>query len=278
MLRFHVLAMLVASLAAGNLLTNGDFSAWDNSTQPTGWIVENESLARVGQCADTSRSPAYSVRITRLVAGTGNNNGLRQNLTVTPGQPYTLSAWYLDNDVNARAGLSITWRTAGDSFIENSGTVYTDSAIRTWQQLSKTDTAPANAAVANVLLRIYGFTGSPAGGVAYLDDADFSLGTGAVAEAPANFSRARLAATPTLVVRHTSIRYAQPLAGPLSLTVHDLTGTARRCLVSSRLTAGEHVVTWDGTDDSGRRLPDGLYFAVLRTTSGETVRKLVLDR
>jgi hypothetical protein len=275
--RFSSLLALAAALATGNLLVNGDFSSWDSPTQPAGWTVEDTVYARIEQSSDPSRSPAYSARITRLVAGTGNNKGVMQYIPVTAGQVYTLEAWYFDDDINARGGLSITWRTADSTYIDNSGTVYTDSAIRDWQQLGVTDTAPATAAWANALLRVYGFTGGPAGGVVYLDDAVFDEGTGAVAEPPFAATPVRIAAQPTLVLQQTTIRYSLANAGPVSLAIHDLTGAARRCLVSTIQTGGDHVITWDGRDDSGQRLADGLYFAVLRTSAGETVRKLVLE-
>ncbi len=272
------LVLVLTALCWGNLLSNGDFSLWDSPIRPTGWIVEDTTRARIGQCADTSRSPAYSARITRLVTGTGNNAGLRQLVPVSGGQLYTLSAWYFDDDVNASGGVSISWRAADSSFIANRGTRYTDSAIHTWQKVSRTDTAPSNAAYADCLLRVYGFAGGPAGGVVYLDDADLSPGTGGVTEGSTHVPRGRLAALPTLVVSQTTIRYTLPSAGPVSLVIHDLTGAARRSLASAILPAGEHCVTWDGADAKGNRLPNGLYFAVLRTTAGETVRKLVLER
>jgi hypothetical protein len=272
------LLLLAAALATGNLLVNGDFSSWDSPIQPTGWSVEDTVYARIEQCPDPNHSPAYSARITRLVAGTGNNKGVMQYIPVTAGQIYTLEAWYFDDDVNARGGMSITWRTADSTYIDNSGTVYTDSAVHTWQQLGVTDTAPATAVWANALLRVYGFTGGPAGGVVYLDDVVFDEGTGAVADRPSGSALTRFSTGPSIVIGQTSLRYTLARTGPVSLTIHDLTGTARRCLVAARQSAGDHSVSWDGKDNSGNLLSQGLYFAVLRTETGETVRKLVLER
>ncbi len=273
MRRILLAATLVSGLAVANLLVNGDLSQWSGPYQPVGWLAEDTTKARVEQCGDPVRSPSFSAKITRLVTGTGNNYGLRQNVAVTPGQVYTLQAWYYDDDPNARGGLSITWRTAGDTFIENSGTVYTDSAIHTWQLLSKTDTAPANAAVANVLLRIYGFTGGPAGGVVYIDDADFSPGAGAVTETPTHSIQPVLRIAPVPVHRYATLVFG-PLANrPASLTIYDPSGTVRR---SWRLAGSSGSLTWDCTDQTGRRLPVGLYFALLRTVNGSAISPITI--
>lgn len=266
--RILLMATLLSGITSANLLVNGDLSQWTSPYQPTGWMVEDTTKARVEQCGDPVRSPAFSAKITRLVTGTGNNYGLRQNVAVTPGQVYTLRAWYYDDDPNARGGLSITWRTAGDTFIENSGTVYTDSAIHAWQLLSKTDTAPANAAVANVLLRIYGFTGGPAGGVVYIDDADFSLGAGAVAETPVRSIQPVLRVTPVPAHRHATLIFGPSVSRPASLTIYDASGAVRRNWQS---VGSSSSLFWDCTDQRSRRLPAGLYFAVLKTATGNAV-------
>jgi hypothetical protein len=62
---------------------------------------------------------------------------------------------------------------------------------------------------------------------------------------------------------------------PLRLDVYDLTGRRVRTLLSGTARDSEGVLTWDGRDASGRDLPGGIFFAVLRA-GGESVRvKLV---
>ncbi len=39
--------------------------------------------------------------------------------------------------------------------------------------------------------------------------------------------------------------------------------------------SGKHKVTWDGTDNSGRRLPKGTYFVAMRAGEFTATRKLV---
>jgi hypothetical protein len=61
-----------------------------------------------------------------------------------------------------------------------------------------------------------------------------------------------------------------------SLGVYDRTGRLVRNLVSGDLPAGRHALRWDGTDETGRTLPTGVYY-VRFSAGGETaVGKTVL--
>ena len=67
--------------------------------------------------------------------------------------------------------------------------------------------------------------------------------------------------------------------GDVSLNVYDARGHLVRKLVDRPLAAGAQQLTWDGTDEAGRSVPSGTYFARLVDTGG-AVRKasLVLVR
>jgi len=77
---------------------------------------------------------------------------------------------------------------------------------------------------------------------------------------------------------HTSLRFTLPESGPVRLTVHDAAGRLVASLVNASLAAGEHAVSWDGTDDGGAAVASGVYFARLHFGSETTGRKLVLQR
>jgi hypothetical protein len=84
------------------------------------------------------------------------------------------------------------------------------------------------------------------------------------------------AVSPNPFLGATRIRYELPADAPVRAEVFDLGG--RRVFGVDRgvETAGMHAFTWDGRDDTGRRLGSGMYF--LRVTAGanEETRKLVL--
>lgn len=272
-----MLAVTVPGGAAANMLLNGDFSQWDSPTQPTGWLVENDSLASISREATITHSGPYSAGLTRHVAGTGSNYGLKQFIPVDRNVSYSLVAWGYDTDDNARGGISITWCREDSTSLGNTGVAYTDSAIRDWQTLTRSAVAPDSPALryAKVLVRVYGFTGGLAGGVVYFDDVDFAVG--AIAEErPAMARRAEFSITPTIGEKEVKVALALPAAANVDLSVYDLAGALRAKVYTGCLAAGRHNLTID----AGRiaALPDGLYFAVLTGTAGSPlVRKLTIQ-
>lgn len=269
-----LLAISALGYAEANLLVNGDFSNWENPRKPVGWTVEDTTKARVEQESGTVRSTPYASKITRLVTGTGNNYGLRQYVNVTPGNVYTFSAWFYDDDINARGGLLITWCRQDTSAIRSTSVVYTDSAIRTWQRLSRTDTAPDSAALARCLLRIYGFTGGPAGGIVYVDDAEFIATSGSIGETAPESTLGQRSIT---VLSHGPesriIRLSMNNSGYTELAIYDHTGREMARLFSGYLGPGIHSFPVDLG-----KLPSGVAFAVARG-AGEfpLVTKLVIN-
>ena len=79
---------------------------------------------------------------------------------------------------------------------------------------------------------------------------------------------------------HESVRALLSLAAesPVQASVYDLGGRAVRALVApgATLSAGDHELSWDGRDDSGRRAGAGIYW--IRVTAGDQTvdRKVVL--
>ncbi len=62
---------------------------------------------------------------------------------------------------------------------------------------------------------------------------------------------------------------------PVSLTIVDRAGRVVRRLVNRPLAAGMHSATWDGRDDSGRKLSAGVYLYRLSVGEFSTTRKMV---
>lgn len=67
-----------------------------------------------------------------------------------------------------------------------------------------------------------------------------------------------------------------PRPGTPRVLVVDATGRRVRRLPVGPVVAGEHAVTWDRNDESGRRAPAGLYFAVLDFEGMRRVGRIVL--
>ncbi len=74
----------------------------------------------------------------------------------------------------------------------------------------------------------------------------------------------------------TDIKYSVAIDGHVELGVYDLSGRKIRTLVSESRVAGQHTVTWDGTDDAGNRAPSGMYFYKYVSGGETTARKMTL--
>ena len=74
----------------------------------------------------------------------------------------------------------------------------------------------------------------------------------------------------------TSIRFTVDKEGPVELAVFDVSGRKIRTLVRDTRGPGEHVVTWDGTDQAGSRVPSGMYFYQLVSGRESSTRKMML--
>jgi len=77
----------------------------------------------------------------------------------------------------------------------------------------------------------------------------------------------------------TYIGYTLPVEGNVELSVYNLMGQKVAVLVAARQPAGNHLVTWDGRDDAGSLLKEGIYFyrMVVRDRNGEHLltRKMI---
>jgi flagellar hook assembly protein FlgD len=77
--------------------------------------------------------------------------------------------------------------------------------------------------------------------------------------------------------RSTSIGYALPRGGRVSLEVYDLSGRRVASLLDGWRPAGEHSVEWDQRDRAGSLVRAGVYLYRLRAGDAGTIeRKLVV--
>jgi hypothetical protein len=77
---------------------------------------------------------------------------------------------------------------------------------------------------------------------------------------------------------HTEIHYSLGYPAPVRITVHDVRGQLVKTLRQRAETAGEHSVTWDGTDEAGRDVGSGVYVVRLESCSEVRSRSVSLVR
>lgn len=82
---------------------------------------------------------------------------------------------------------------------------------------------------------------------------------------------------PNPSVRAANIEFNLPSAARVRVEVFDLAGR-RVCspIAGQQLPAGEHRVTWDGRDGSGRRVMPGIYQVRIATGAAVGVRTIVM--
>lgn len=73
----------------------------------------------------------------------------------------------------------------------------------------------------------------------------------------------------------TSISFNMATAGYAELVVYDILGRQMKALVSEELTAGSHIVRWDGSNDDGKQIAGGVYFYVLKAGDFRDSKKML---
>ncbi|MBN1755484.1 T9SS type A sorting domain-containing protein, partial [bacterium] len=85
-------------------------------------------------------------------------------------------------------------------------------------------------------------------------------------------------ATPNPFARFTTIKYAMPQAGRVSLKVYNLSGRVVNTILDDQVESGIHSVMWDGKDSNGQKVPAGVYFYQLRTGNTNATQKTIMIR
>ena len=74
----------------------------------------------------------------------------------------------------------------------------------------------------------------------------------------------------------TTVEFALPLAGRVSLKVYNLMGQEVVTLADGEMPAGYHQVYWRGEDNRGESVSSGVYFYRLETSEFEKTRSMLL--
>lgn len=74
----------------------------------------------------------------------------------------------------------------------------------------------------------------------------------------------------------TTISYALPEAGEVTVDVYNVVGQKVRTLVEGHQEAGEYQVVWDGKDTNGSQVASGVYFYRAQMNNFSETRKMVL--
>lgn len=74
----------------------------------------------------------------------------------------------------------------------------------------------------------------------------------------------------------TNISFSLPQAMDVQLVVYNVLGQKIATLVDREMIAGTHIVTWNGTSETGQPVASGIYFYRLTTSTAVETRKMLL--
>jgi hypothetical protein len=84
---------------------------------------------------------------------------------------------------------------------------------------------------------------------------------------------------PNPFAKKTTIRFSVPAKSKFSLKIYDLSGKVIKSFFSNHQTAiPNYCFSWDGTDSSGKQLPNGTYLIRLESEIGSIEKKVILKR
>jgi len=75
---------------------------------------------------------------------------------------------------------------------------------------------------------------------------------------------------------NTKIHYGLEHSSNVEMVVYDVLGNRVRTLISDRISAGQHSVTWYGEDDKGRTVSAGIYFCRLQSDDMVSTIKMLM--
>ena len=108
-------------------------------------------------------------------------------------------------------------------------------------------------------------------------DVQISTGADDVAVAATAVDLRPIAPNPAAKGRAT-VRFSLARAADVSLNVYDVAGRRVRALENEWRPAGERAISWDGRDDSGRSVANGVYLVRLVADGVSRTRRVTVLR
>ncbi len=64
----------------------------------------------------------------------------------------------------------------------------------------------------------------------------------------------------------------------MKINIYDVTGRQIYCILNKKLKTGSYKFEWDGEDQEGQALPNGVYFIQLENITNHLTQKVILLR
>ena len=267
---------LVLATDGAGLNTNDGCEAFTNA----GAVAGNIALVDRGNCPFTQKAQnAFAAGATALVIA-NNAAGVIDMTGSAPGLPITviMISQADGNTIKAQLGGGVNG-TIGFNTTVHPGTspegkvlMYAPNPVAPGSSVSHFDVS----AQPNVLMEpaISGDLTDDIDLTRYLFE-DIGWMTGNTSVPPPGAGAVALRGVPTPFRASTQMRVNLASAGMVELTVLDIGGRSVRQLVRSWMPAGQHLITWDGTDGEGHSLPSGVYLTRLKAGGASVTQRIV---
>lgn len=80
---------------------------------------------------------------------------------------------------------------------------------------------------------------------------------------------------PNPFLGRTTIKYAVPSKVNVTLKIYDISGRIVKTIFDKEIEAGSYTVIWDGRNNSGKKVPGGIYFLRFKTEKHNFTRKML---
>lgn len=110
----------------------------------------------------------------------------------------------------------------------------------------------------------------------YIYAAETTAGSQAVGEDLAETRVRFFPNVPNPVVDRTALAYALPQTSTVDLRIVDASGRAVRTLYQGEQHPGQYEIMWNRTDDAGRAVESGVYYAIVRVDGEELTRQMTV--
>jgi len=258
----------------------------NNSLKPYGWLEGDNAVADTA--TDFVHSGSYALRHRADCSGKDVPflSFLFQDVNVTPGLNYCLSGWGRKNDgAGNTMRIRIQWFDSLHKNLLLDDTTAALSADSAGYVFLTTGTvqAPTGAAFARIKLNIWAVNST-----AYWDrwdDISFTQVTGVAGKPTDSEQRTafRLGQNyPNPFNKATVISYQATGDGTVNLSVYNIAGQLVRDLTPSPLQMNlekgvrEGSITWDGRDDKGRAVANGVYVYRLIAGGKSISKKMII--
>ena len=84
--------------------------------------------------------------------------------------------------------------------------------------------------------------------------------------------------SPNPFTHNTTIQYTLPQETDVNVTIYNIKGQKVKTLVTGKYAKGTYTSTWDGKNEAGRPISNGIYFYKVETDNNTIIKKMLLLR